>query len=97
MADRIPSAAQVQEAVERVYARPEYQVHHGIREWLARTWSQVLRWISERLGDFGELRTTAPVLWWLVVGWLAASAVALLVHIVWTMLQAARRAEEPEA
>jgi hypothetical protein len=97
VADRIPSAAQVQEAVERVYARPEYQVRHGFREWLAGVLNDVLAWLSDRLSGFGELRTTHPLIWWLVIGWLAASALALLAHIVWSTLQAARRADEPAA
>lgn len=97
MADRIPSAAQVQEAVERVYARPEYQVHHGFREWIARMLNELLAWIGDRLGDFSQLRTSNPVIWWLVIGWLAASAVALLAHILWSAVQAARRADDSPA
>jgi len=96
VADRIPSAAQVQEAVERVYARPEYQVHHGFREWLARITNQAWAWLADRLGQFGELRGTHPLIWWLVIGWLAMSALALLAHIVWTMMQAAKRADDSE-
>lgn len=94
MADRIPTAQQVQEAVERVYARPEYQEHHGIREWLAGMMSRVWAWIADKLSAFGELKVSHPWIWWLVVGWLVLSVLALLAHLVWTTLQAAKRGED---
>jgi hypothetical protein len=96
VADRIPSAEQVQRAVERVYARPEYQEQHGIGEWVRRKLAEALGWLGDRLGSFAGLRQTHPWIFWLVVGWLAVAAVALLAHLLWTMLQAARRGE-PEA
>ena len=96
MADRLPSAEAVQQAVARVYARPEYAERHGIREWINRKFAEVLGWIGDKLGSFSELRLTHPWIFWLVIGWLAATAVALLAHRVWTTVQAARRAD-PDA
>jgi hypothetical protein len=96
VADRIPSAAEVQQAVARVYARPEYAERHGLREWINRKLAEALGWLSDKLGSFSELRHSHPWIFWLVVGWLAIAALALLAHLVWTTVQAARRAE-PEA
>jgi hypothetical protein len=93
---RIPSAEEVQQAVARVYARPEYQEHHGIRDWINRKLAEAFGWLSDKLGSFSELRLSHPWIFWLVVGWLAIAAVALLAHLVWTAVQAARRGE-PEA
>lgn len=94
MADRIPGAREVEQAVARVYARPEYQEHHGVREWLAGLFSRLGAWLSERLGDFAQLKVSHPWIWWMLVGWLAIAALALLAHLVWTTLQAAGRGEE---
>jgi Domain of unknown function (DUF4129) len=97
VAERLPSAEEVQGAVARVYARPEYAEHPGgWREWLNRKLAEAWGWLADKLASFGELRMTHPWVFWLVIGWLAAAAVALLAHLVWTALQAARRAE-PEA
>jgi len=97
VADRLPSAAEVQAAVARVYARPAYAEHpDGWREWLGRKLAAALGWLVEKLDSFSELRASHPWVFWAVVGWLALTAVALLAHLVWTALQAARRAE-PEA
>lgn len=98
MADRIPSAEQVQQAVARVYARPEYQEQHGVREWISRMLAEGWAWVLDKLGAFSGLRLTHPWIFWLVLGWVGITAVALLAHLVWTTLQAARRGEpEPAA
>lgn len=94
MADRIPTAQQVQAAVERVYARPDYQERHGIREWLAGIVSRFWAWVADQLQAFGELKVTHPWIWWLVVSWLVITVLALLAHLIWTTLQAARRGED---
>ena len=96
MADRIPSAREVQEAVARVYARPEYQERHGIREWLAGVFSRLWAWIGEQLSAFAGLKVSHPWIWWAVVGWLVITVLALLAHLVWSTLQAARRGEDAE-
>lgn len=96
MADRIPSAQQVQEAVARVYARPEFQEHHGIREWLGQLFSRAWLWIADKLEAFGHLKLTHPVIWWLVVGWLVLTVLALFTHLVWSTMQAAKRGDDAE-
>ncbi|MFL5383529.1 MAG: DUF4129 domain-containing protein [Longimicrobiaceae bacterium] len=93
MADQLPTAAEIQRAVTTVYSRPEYAERHGIREWFAGKLREIYHWIADQLGSFGELRLTNPWIFWLVVGWLAIAAALLLGHLVWTALQAARRAE----
>jgi hypothetical protein len=97
MAQRLPTVEEVQAAVERVYARPEYAENPaGWREWIRSRLAEAFAWLSEKLGSFSELRLSHPWLFWLVIAWLVITAVALLAHLVWTGLQAARRAE-PEA
>jgi len=93
MAQRLPTAEEVQRAVTTVYSRPEYAERHGIREWFREKMAELFAWLADKLGSFGELRFTNPWIFWLVVAWLAIAAVLLLGHLVWTALQAARRAE----
>lgn len=93
MADRIPSAASIQDAVAHVYTRPEFQERHTWQEWLLARAGRVLAWISEHLGFLSALRHTNPVVFYLVVAWLVAALIALVGHIVWTALQVARRGE----
>jgi hypothetical protein len=93
----LPTAAQVQKAVSAVYRRPEYQERHGVMD---RVWEQVgraLAWIGDRIGQLAALRHSAPVLFWIIVGWLALSAAAILAHLVWTAVKAARRGDDGPA
>lgn len=92
MADGIPTAQQVQQAVARVYARPEFQEQHR-RTWGDWVWSKVARvfqWIAEHLRWMRGLEDTNPVLWWMIVIGLVALLVALLGHVIWTALRVAR-------
>lgn len=93
MADRLPTAEEVQRAVATVYSRPEYAERHGIGDWFNRKLADFFGWLGDRLASFGELRLSHPWIFWFVIAWLAIAAVALLAHLVWTALQAARRAE----
>jgi hypothetical protein len=98
VADRLPTAEEVQRAVTTVYSRPEYAEHHGLREWFARKMNALWGWIADTLGSFGDLRLSHPWIFWVVIAWLAITAALLLGHLVWTTLRAARRAEpEPGA
>ena len=90
----LPTAQQVQQAVATVYRRPEYQERRGVMDWVWARVGEALAWIGDRVGELAALRHTAPVLFWIIVGWLALSAVAILVHLVWTAVKAARRGEE---
>jgi uncharacterized protein DUF4129 len=93
----LPTARQVQQAVATVYQRPEYQEHHGIGEWFWEKVGRVLGWIGDQLSRLAGLRETAPVVFWLIVTWLVVSLVALVGHMVWTAVQAARREEDTPA
>lgn len=99
MADGIPTAQQVQEAVARVYARPEFQEQHR-RTWGDWVWARVAKafhWIAEHLRWMRGLEDTNPVLWWAMVIGLVALLVALLGHIIWTALRVARIGDELDA
>lgn len=92
MAEGIPSAQQVQEAVARVYARPEFQQHHR-RTWGDWVWGKLARvfhWIGEHLRWMRTLEDTNPVLWWTIVIALVAVLLALVGHVIWTALRVAR-------
>jgi len=99
VAQGIPTAQQVQEAVARVYARPEFQEQHR-RTWGDWVWSRVakaIHWIGEHLRWMRELEDTNPVLWWIIVLGLVALLVALVGHIIWTALRVARMGEDLDA
>lgn len=87
MQARIPTAAQVDEALRRTYARPELTPREpgaldGIREWWRAFWSRVGDWF----GRFGDLRSDSPVLYWLVIGALVAAALAIIGYLLWSTL-----------
>jgi Domain of unknown function (DUF4129) len=92
VADGIPTAQQVQQAVARVYARPEFQAQHR-RTWGDWVWGKVARvfhWIGEHLRWMRGLEDTNPALWWAIVIGLVALLLALLGHVIWTALRVAR-------
>ncbi|HEX2078152.1 MAG TPA: DUF4129 domain-containing protein [Longimicrobium sp.] len=83
MQAQLPSAAQVDEAVRRVYTRPELQPREpgpldGFREWRRRLWARLGEWFA----SFGDLRSESPVVYWLVIGVLAAAGLAILFFLV---------------
>ena len=92
-----PTAAAVQKAVATVYRRPEFQERHGIGEWFWGKVAGIFSWIGDQLAALSRLRDTNPVLFWIIVGWLALSAVAIIAHLVWTAVQASRREERAPA
>lgn len=97
MADRIPTAAEIQQAVAEVFARPEFEQRLTWRDWLMAQLGRVFGWIGERLDWLRGLRTTQPVIFWIIVAWMVAALVALVAHIVWTAVQVARRGDGGEA
>jgi hypothetical protein len=97
VADRIPTAAEIQQAVAEVFARPEFEQRLTWRDWLMAQLGRVFGWIGERLDWLRGLRTTQPVIFWIIVAWMVAALVALVAHIVWTAVQVARRGDGGEA
>lgn len=93
MADRIPTAAEIQNAVAQVYARPEFQERHTWQEWLMARVGRALAWLGEHLSWLRDLRLTNPVVFWIVIAWLVVALLALVGHIVWTAVQVARRGD----
>ncbi|HEX6746727.1 MAG TPA: DUF4129 domain-containing protein [Longimicrobium sp.] len=94
----LPSVAEVQKAVTTVYQRPEYRERHGIGEWLNQQLEKIWAWIGGQLERLTELRTTHPLLFWIIIGWLGISALALIAHLAWTALKVSQQGErEPGA
>jgi hypothetical protein len=88
-----PGPAEVARALDKVYHRPELMPEHT-SGWLARLgewWNAVLDWIGNLVGGLLDrlhvMQHAAPVLFWVLVGWLAVSAVAIAVHLVLTFMQ----------
>ena len=82
-----PTAAQVDQALRRVYARPELQPREpgpmdGFREWRRQLFARLGEW----LGRFGDLRSDNPVVYWLVIGVLVAAGLAIVGYLLWNTL-----------
>ncbi|HEX6369560.1 MAG TPA: DUF4129 domain-containing protein [Longimicrobium sp.] len=87
MQARIPTAAQVDEALRRTYARPELTPREpgpldGLRAWWRQLWSRV----GDLLSRFGDLRGDNPVVYWMVIGVLVAAALAIIGYLLWSTL-----------
>lgn len=83
----IPTAAQVDEALRRTYARPELAPREpgaldGLREWWRQVWARIGDWFDR----FGDLRTDSPVVYWIVIGVLVAAALGILGYLLWSTL-----------
>lgn len=104
MQSALPTAPDVSRAVEKVYARPELAPPE--KGWLDPVWKfidRVLERIAEAIGGlFGGITPSAsPVLFWVVVALLGAAGLALIVYLLFRMLdnlseadpQAARQAK----
>lgn len=100
MQARIPTAAQVDEALRRTYARPELQPREpgaldGVREWWRQFWARFGQWFDR----FGDLRSDSPVVYWLVIGVLVAAGLFIVGYLLWSTLarMEARGAPRPAA
>jgi hypothetical protein len=82
---QIPSAAQVDQALERVYARPELQPRepNAAADAADESRRQILGRIEEWFSHFGELRSENPIIYWLVIGALAAAGAAIVGYLLW--------------
>ncbi len=80
----LPTASQVQRALDQVYALPEFapRAVPGPLRWLAERWAGLRAWIAELFERFQVLETTTPFLFWLVVAGLALAALAIIGHFV---------------
>jgi len=86
------SDSAVRELAQKILARPEYANARpsSTESWLL----SFLHRLFDRLGSMGELRMTAPALYWLIIGALFVILALMVAHIVWT-ISAALRAPEP--
>jgi hypothetical protein len=80
----LPTAPEVQRALDEVYALPEFaeRTLPGPLRWLAERWAGLKAWIAVLFERFQVLETTAPFLFWLVVAGLALAALAIIGHFV---------------
>lgn len=84
MQARVPTAAQVDQALQRVYARPELQPREpgamdAVRDWRRELFARIGEWLLR----FGQLRSDSPVVYWLVIGALAAAGAAIVGYLLW--------------
>lgn len=88
----LPTREQVDQALRDVYSRPEFTVRprHSIWEVLGKPLRAVLRWLADLLSGFDALEASAPWLYWLILGWLALSAAAIIAHLLYTALSGVR-------
>jgi hypothetical protein len=86
------SDSAVRELAQKILARPEYADARpsSTKSWLLSMLRRLLGW----LGGMGELRMSAPTLYWLMIGGLFLILAIMVAHIVWT-ISAALRAPEP--
>lgn len=82
----IPDSAAVHRAVEAAFRRPEYNKEAETSIWDP-VWDALERavaWLGDRL-SFGQgLRFSSPLLYWLMIGTLAALAVGILGYLIWS-------------
>jgi hypothetical protein len=90
----LPTAERVQHAVATVYQRPEYAERHGFGDWLRETFGQAADWFAELIGGLLRMRETNPLVFWVIVAWLGGTAIAIVAHLVWTAMQAARMGDD---
>ncbi len=78
-----PPPAEVNQALQKVLARPEFAPSHelGLPAWLLKHLDALFRWL-------GGLYDTAPTLFWLLIVGCLILLVLLLTHIVWTVRSA---------
>ncbi|MDB4948885.1 MAG: hypothetical protein JWM27_1534, partial [Gemmatimonadetes bacterium] len=95
----LPTSAEVARALAKVYRRPEFAPERtdGPLRWVAEQWRRVVEWFFALVGRLHLLEHTSPVLFWLLVGWMAVSAVAIAVHLAVTAVQGMRSRERTAA
>jgi Domain of unknown function (DUF4129) len=87
MQARIPTTAQVDEALRRTYTRPELAPREpGALDGLREMWRQFWARVGQFFDRFGDLRSDSPFVYWLVIGILVAAALAILGYLLWSTL-----------
>ena len=85
----LPDAETIRRKAVEVAARPEFQLDTDRDRESLSIWLRILFWLLTPIRWFLSLIEGLPdPLWWLIVIVLSATVVALLVHIVWSFLQA---------
>jgi hypothetical protein len=88
---QLPTASAIRQKAEEVVARPDYQLDSALSESGRAWWLTLLRWILAPFRWLFEAMEGMPdVLRWVVVIVLAAVCVALIAHIVWSLVVAIR-------
>jgi hypothetical protein len=78
----LPTAPQVQRALDEVYALPEFapRTLPGPLQWLSDRWEALRASIAGLFARFEVLETTAPVLFWGMVAALSLGALLIIGH-----------------
>ena len=87
MQAELPAAAEVAEALARVYARPELAPRPPGR--LDPLWEAIRgfwRRVGELLGGLGDLRADTPWLYWTILVLLAAAGASIVVYFLYQVL-----------
>jgi hypothetical protein len=86
----LPTREQVSEALRDVYSRPEFvaRPQHSAWDIILKPIGRFFRWLGSLLDGLRGLETSAPWLYWLIMGWLALAAIAILAHLLLTALSA---------
>lgn len=82
-----PTAAEVAEALERVYARPELQPPEpGMLDPVREAWRRLWSWIGSLFESFGGLRADTPFLYWTILALLAVAGASIVVYFLYQTL-----------
>lgn len=84
MQARVPTAAQVDDALRRTYARPELQppepgLMDAVREWWRGLWSRIGDWMD-------GLGGVSPIVYWAIIILLVAVALGIIGYLLWSTL-----------
>lgn len=84
---QLPTAARVDEALRRTYARPALQPREpgpfdSVREWWRQLWARV----GQLFERFGDLRSDSPLVYWAVIGVLVVIGLSILFYLLWSTL-----------
>ena len=84
---QLPSAEQVDRALREVYAQPEFVAHKeppGLMELIREQIGRAIDWVFDRLSGIGAVKEAGPVVFYIVVALLAATAIGLLAHLFYS-------------